>query len=269
MGVLKNAPLIYTLSAVRFPTIPSIDTFIPAIIEALRQKYPDFNSTDTIGVTINPEKDGASVQTQQSRQWYFNDVEGKWGFIIQPNLLLYHTIDYEHFREFGERMLEALNVVTEIAKLSHYQSLGIRYIDLIEPQSDMNLSDYLKPELLTFKLQKIHSEWSDSVMQHRYGTEFGHLLLKCHVLNRGGCLPNDLMSAASLLRLKHRTIESRYAILDTDHVHQEVVSTGLQLFALDPPEIIAKLDTMHHQATAAFEEAVTPQALIAWNKDNE
>lgn len=270
IGQLRNAPLVYTLAVVRFSDIQKIGSYIPDIQEKLRKDFPAFEEKEVQDITFEQNANGRqTVSTNKSHQWIFSDAERKWGFMISPNILLFHTIKYEHFDGFGKKMAKVLTAIFEIAHITHYHTLGIRYIDTIIPKEGETLQQYLNNQLLPvdLELNKNSTTPIESSSQSKYNTDAGTLFLRHHIFSSGAPIPNDLKATAELLALHQGNIDQRFAVLDTDHVFSERLGNNAKLFEFNVDSIINKFDDLHRSASETFKCAVTEHALTTWNED--
>lgn len=267
LGQLKTPPLIYTLAVVRFSDIQKIASYIPDIQEQLRRKYPDFQSTTIRGVTFEQSPNEApKITTDETHQWSFVDENREWGVLLQSNLLLLHTSKYEHFDAFGSKLSEVLSIVSTVVEITHYHTLGLRYIDVVSAKSGKKLSDYIESPLLPFRLTGVAVGSEQSRCEHRYTTEHGVLFLRCHVLGAGEPIPSDLKETAQYLSVPTAIKHEQFAIIDTDHVRQSVENGRVKLQPFDTGTIVGTLDAMHRSASDSFKSAVTDAAITEWSE---
>ncbi|MEH6625721.1 MAG: TIGR04255 family protein [Motiliproteus sp.] len=267
LGQLKTPPLLYTLVVIRFSEIQKMADYVPDIQEELRRTYPNFDPTPINGVTIEHNPNGESkVTTNQSMQWSFSDAERQWGVLLQSNLLLFHTTQYEHFDDFGERLKSVLNIIKSKADITHYHTLGLRYIDAIMPKSGRELSDYISDRLLPFQLTGISTSSGQSRSEHRYTNEQGVLCIRSHALDAGETIPADIKDTADQLTVQTPHSPGKFVILDTDHTHRLGESGKVQLQPFNINVIVNTLDLMHKNASAAFKSAITERALTEWSE---
>ncbi|MEH6652246.1 MAG: TIGR04255 family protein [Motiliproteus sp.] len=267
LRALKTPPLVYTLAVVRFSDVQKISDYVPDIQEALRRKYPEYTPTTIRGVTIEHDSNGESkVSTNESMQWSFVDAERQWGVLLQSNLILFHTSVYGHFDTFGQKLAEVLDIVSSKADITHYHTLGLRYIDAISAKSGKKLSDYVSEELLPLQLSGVESSSSQNRTENRYSNDLGTLFIRSHTLEAGDTIPADLKETAGYLEIKNPHCAERFVILDTDHVHQSNESGRVQLRAFNTDQIVSTINKMHCNASCAFKSAVTDEAIKEWSE---
>jgi uncharacterized protein (TIGR04255 family) len=266
LGLLKKPPLVYTLAVVRFSEIQKIADYIPDIQEKLRRKYPDFLPTAIRGITFElAPNEATKISTNQSFQWSFVDADREWGVLLQSNLLLFHTSRYKHFDAFGTKLSEVLEIVSAAAEITHYNTLGLRYIDVIAAKPGKDLTYYIEESLLPFKLKDMPVSAAQSRCEHQYTNQLGTLFLRCQVLDAGEPLPPDLKETAHYLSVPITPRNEQFAILDTDHTYRVIDNGRVKLLPFNTEDIVGTLNKMHRSASDAFKRAVKKDAIKEWS----
>lgn len=125
---LSRAPLALVLAQVRFSPTPDLvsgDT-AAAVRAALGDHYPDAREErQTVTLTL---PDG-SRDTRELRQWILRDVAGVWTVTVAEDFVALHTVKYDDFGGFRDRLDRLLWVVADGAAPAVTDRVGLRYVD--------------------------------------------------------------------------------------------------------------------------------------------
>jgi uncharacterized protein (TIGR04255 family) len=265
MANYPNAPLVYTIGVVRFPTIPEFERFTDKFLDQIREDYPFSEKVDVPVVTANFGPEGLSVKQQQTPVFIFSDAEKRWSFIFAKETFGLQTFDYKTHTDFLERFkygLEKLLAIPTIG-IKLMTSAGIRYVDLIVPRADEKLSDYVQSWALPEAPQNVFTSSPEDQGMYitNHPTEMGALRIQV-LRNPPGTLPPELRTeiAVSSGRIPEKPSRD-FALLDLDH--------GC---SFDPPvELTAeigcqKLLELRTVARKAFDMAGTEHAHQVWKE---
>lgn len=257
-GRLDNAPVVYVLCQVRFSPVEKMVDYVPAIQEALRPQYPNFQREQIGGISLVPNSQPAFVQNET--RWRFDTRENSTGFILSTNQLIVHTTSYVDSDDFRERIVNGFRTIHEIAKLGFIQRVGLRYIDLITAAADDTLEDYIHPSLIGFRppVPGLTPDVSQQFLRNR-STMGGTLLVRVSRAHHQTELPADLMPM--LLAAKRSPRPDQESIfLDWDHyVDQQNLDPDPQVLANTVRALKAPIATI-------FKEAITDHAVQRWRR---
>lgn len=251
---LSKAPVAYALVHVKFSPILSLANHVPAIQEKLRTEYPRYAvgqlAQFRIGVDGRPEM-GVAEQ-----QWDFNSKNNDSGIRLTTGSFIYHCTKYSTFEDFLKAAASALTIVNEAAGITLVERIGVRYIDLVVPENDKSVADYLIPSLTGFRdLNGGGNDFLVSVNQTNLKTSTGTLTVRCVVGNHMTVLPPDL--AGCNLITKQPPAEKQTALLDTDHFTDSALDFSVE-------QVANRINALHKPISEAFWSSITPFAKESW-----
>lgn len=141
---LERAPIVRTLSQVRFSPVPELvdDESERELARLLRDDYPVRGWAEGVSIPIPPAVD--KVRAEKFRT--FEDTEGLWKITVSPEFLALETQGYGRREDFLKRMRDALSAVSEVRRPPKVTRVGLRYTNRIEdPQG---ISRLVNPTLL-------------------------------------------------------------------------------------------------------------------------
>lgn len=258
-GRLDNAPVVYVLCQIRFSPVEKMADYVPAIQEALRSQYANFEREQIGGMSFAPNAQPVLVQNET--RWRFETRDSQTGFILSTNQLITHTTRYVDSDDFRGRVVSGFRTVHELAKLSFIQRIGLRYIDLITPSTDDVVEDYIDPSLIGFRpnIRGLTSDVSQQFLRAKsnIGGAPGTLLVKASRARHSSELPTDLLPISLQLKRKPSP-EVESIFLDWDHYIEQT--------NLDPdPDLLAStLRELKAPIAAIFKAAITEHAVKRW-----
>lgn len=254
----KNAPVMYTVAQIRFNQILTMESFVPAIQERLRNiGFPDFRKevVNVLDIPFGQAENGTpSVQTVN--RYAFGNLDRTSGFLLESNALSFQSTEYGNFEEFSESMSSVLKIVNENISISFIERVGIRYLDAVMPQDGENLSDYLVPEVLglTFKAShKLSHSYTETFSNHSEGGVISRVIIQDSKIT----LPSELSQTSYQLSPRFTSYNGLHAVIDTDGYFEKRIS-------FNPEQISKKLDDLHNNITTTFKSVATPHALKTW-----
>lgn len=254
-GKLSQAPVVYSLVQVRFSPILTLQTHIPAIQEKLRAEYPryalNYMQSIRIGIAGKPETG------EFEPQWDFATKGNDAGVRLQTGSFVYHCSKYTIFEDFLNNAINALNIVHDFARIDLVERVGVRYVDLVVPDEDEAVGDYLIPALGGFPKKDLEdSETIFSISQSNMRTKFGVLQIRCLINKDGINLPPDL--TACNLTLLHTPPKDRLtALMDTDHYSE-------LSFDFESASVKTRVHALHEPISKAFWSSITDHAWKRW-----
>lgn len=249
---LDRSPLVLVLVQARFSHRPELESRLPVFRKACESLgYPVFRPGRIRTVNFGAL---GPTDTVDAPRWDFLDKSQRWNIILAPEFLMLQTTEYPVFEEFLERW----RLVLEAAKcleIPVIERLGLRYVDLIQPEPDERVSKYLDPALAGYEPQagsgmarSIHS--ASTVLK----TALGTMLVR--VSPATSPFPPDL----DQLHLKGLSQPRAGAVfLDFDHASGEILD-------FDPGAIATATDGLHGAHESLFREVVTPHAMRVWGR---
>ncbi|MFT9289716.1 TIGR04255 family protein [Gluconobacter oxydans] len=142
---MKKAPLRYVLAIMRFTPVLTMDRYVEQFQERVRKNYPHFSDQKHQGVQLEVGPNGATTRQVNGTTWQFSSADRRFAIMLGKDFLVVHAgTGYNGHEDFLERMRYALAAFQDIDGLpDHFTSLGYRYVDMIVPQKEQSLSDYL------------------------------------------------------------------------------------------------------------------------------
>jgi uncharacterized protein (TIGR04255 family) len=231
--------------------------FIPHIHDLLRKEgFPEDVSATVQQVVITP---GNQPEIKELKQDEFRSKDNQWSLVIGEDMLVLITTAYDRFGGFAERLKRCLEVINNIAEI-HYgsiQRIGLRYVDVINPQEGETFRSYLQHSLHgpQSKVFSQNNQWLHLESVGR--TEIGTMVVRITQNDQGIVLPPDIIHKPMNHKMK---IDAGHVItlVDMDHFVEEVLDYDLE-------SIMNTVDSLHQAINAAwFNDLVTEQALTNW-----
>jgi uncharacterized protein (TIGR04255 family) len=251
-GRLKNAPVVYALCQVRFSPVLKIRDMVPDIQEGLRDIYEGFEEEQITGIQIGP-----TASMLNETRWRFEKPDRRAGYVLTNSSLVYHTTAYSDFDEFVIEVMRGVETVSNVAKIQRFVRAGIRYVDLIEGDSNHRADSFLHERLRGFVSELPYV--SDSICQYLSAgkTDIGNLVMRVTIGAHEVALPPDLLPIAlTSVRIPNKNSVSVF--LDTDHF----------VDAIDPPiprsEVSDMIKRLKVAISTAFKQAITQDAVDTW-----
>lgn len=258
---LRNAPLCFALSEVRFNTILGLEkNYLPGIQEELRKAgFADFEPSTELTFQIKPpvEADAKRVDAVSVNRYVFRDIGRTAGFSLSAGSIAFFTSAYDVFETFRATMMQGLQIVHSAIGLSFSERIGIRYINVVIPRSDEKLQDYLIPEILglTVKLGGvIDHAYSETKRRLETG---GGVVARAMVRNGRVGLPQGMDSVGLMVNERFTAFEGLHGMLDTDAFLEKRES-------FDLGAIEAHVRRLHDENENVFRTIATPHALKVW-----
>lgn len=256
---LKNPPVYFTVTQVRFNALLKLADYLPSIQEGFRRAgYPAFSTHGGVAIQFTTQ-DGQSVpQPVHHEQFMFANTLQTHCFVLNTDSLTFQSSQYGIFDLFSKAFLRGLALVHEIATLDFTDRVGLRYLDHVFPPSGDELRNYLVPQVHGLSAQL------GGTPIHSYSEAFNRVndvQLRARVVIQEGRLafPPDLLPQEMVLEKRFAEADGLHAILDTDGTIE-----GRQLFSLEA--VGNQLAAIHDVISAAFLATVTEHALSAWSE---
>jgi uncharacterized protein (TIGR04255 family) len=260
---LRNAPLVHVLAQVAFSPVLNWVEHVPALQERLIDiGFPRVQRGEVTEILFAP---GNAPQQKIQQRFDFIDREQRTAFVLSESSFVLHTTDYVTREPFLARLQLGLEAVQASMKVTLVERLGLRYIDLVQPDPGELFSAYVHQGLLGYPFREtpvLEASVGAFATQSVASTPTGTLAIRSGVLPPGQYLPPDL-DPGTLLR-PSRVDPSRPGLaVDFDHF---TVFSGQGSTPLDfhPPMIIAHLGQLHTALRHAFRAIATDSAISRW-----
>lgn len=273
-GVLSSAPLHLVLCGVRFRLRESLPAWIGDIQERLYSarftRLSRIRQTQSLGgfeLAIDlPDFD----HTNPGAAYLFSTEDGSVSIQIHKAGFTVFSRSYLHFTEFAADVSSAVDAILASAKHLEVESIGIRYLDFIQPKNGELLSQYISRGLLPFAPD--WSDWSGGVItgtsMNSYKVDEDQLVVKC-VGAGHPVVPSDLAMAyvtsfgvVDVSSGAIPTIEPQQGTLDID-----AVRVGSVLKAERAEQIENEVRRLHRLANDFFRRVCTDHAFSRWNEE--
>ena len=230
---------------------------IAAIHDRLRAiGYPIAGHNDAQSVTITPT--GPTIETV--RLWHFTDIAGMVSIVVARDFVSFQTRKYHRYDDELPRILKVIDVVHGVVNIDVLQRCGLRYIDVIHPDTSKgeDYGTYLTPEIVGLTGQSIGVAPTLSNTIFVGTTELGTLVVKFSTSKSPALLPPDLMGTPLTPQM---AIPDGHpiGILDFDHFVDKQES-------FDQSRTAQYLAELHDAIARAFAQCTTPEALKLWGK---
>lgn len=221
MAHLINAPVVYVIGVWRFPRLVDFAGVPAAIQRKLRKEYPHYENLDAPHFHVDVDADGTVNMKRESVVLHqYAAPDRKSAVFVHDSLVAFHTIAYRDHADFFDRFLGCVDAIKSVdeVEIEYVDQIGLRYVDLITPNGDDRLEDYLVEGVLPSDIKGVDGlQIQDGVSAARYRTASGRLRLQA--LRRPPMvLPPELQSPMTVaLKWDFPLPTGDFAVLDTDH----------------------------------------------------
>jgi len=263
LGRMPNAPLALVLAQIRYSRYLTMEKHLPALQDAVRHHYPAFRTSQIQSLELT----GGAVNVQAGTRWEFADFENRRCFFLQQDSLVFLATAYIDYEDFAERFAEILGHFEALVPDVLVDRVGLRYVDLIVPQSGEAPERYVASGLHGFPLgalaEKAKSLQAQYVSKYDFADQEGLLIARYSRGVSDPYLPADLQPLTLALpgivhRARARQGQSMIAMLDWDRVLPHRAP-------FDRAALIARFGEMHTDLGEAFKRATSEYGLKVWN----
>ena len=261
---LYNDPLSAVLCQVRFSRVRKMDELIAAIQDRLRRVgYPEDVSgvVQQISLLAAPGQP-AQPQVNAQKRDEFRSKDNRWSLTVADDMIALVTTAYDRFAGFRNRIEEALRIVDEVAELHHGQvrRIGLRYIDVIDPQPGETFRDYLQGSLHGPKTTVITGPEEVMHLESIGRTRIGHFILRITQNDQGLLVPPDLIFRP-MTHKQQVSPGKLITLVDSDHFVEGS-------WDYDLLSILETADALHAGINSAwFTDFITAHALSVWRAE--
>ncbi|TAF74935.1 MAG: TIGR04255 family protein [Alphaproteobacteria bacterium] len=260
VGKLKNPPLVYTAGFV-FINLQNIHEYIRKIQDKLRDEYP---GSSTLEVVISEVDHTGRTADREIKHYVFNDPDLNWGLVLTENRLILQTIQYEHFKDFGERFQKAINIFHEVTRLKYHSGIAFRQVDRIPLPKESEPSDIITDKFLPPKFPQIEATvHAFSRQEHMVSIEKDtSLIIRTYSFaeKQGAHIPNDLVPLRLALNpdlMNKPPHDSPLIMADFEVIR----NMGGKSEPFNSIAVIEEMNEFHQFASLAFRAVITPEEL--------
>lgn len=252
---LKQSPLAFVLTQIRFPKFLHMDKHVADIQESFRGKgLSRFSTQQTQQLVFGPEP----MQSSYTR-WVFSDRAREQAVVLANDFFVFEVSRYDSFDDYMDRMLDLFSVVRDAAELPFSEQIGIRYIDLLRGSERLSPREMVCESLRGLNAQSLGMEDSHYQFVIQGKTPHGNLTIRSFENSGKQFMPPDLQTEHLHFQDTPREDEV-YRVIDFDHIFRgelDFTNEGLA----------EKLWGLHDHTDIAFRQIVTPEAIEHWKRD--
>lgn len=258
---LHQDPLSLVLCQIKFSKVRKMPELIPQIHDLLRKEgFPEDVSSTVQQVIITP---GSAPQIIERKQDEFRSKDNKWSLVISEDMLVLVTTAYDRFEGFADRLKRSLEIVDQIAGINQglINRIGLRYVDVINPQPGETFRNYLQPSLHgpTSSVFTGPDNWLHLESVGR--TELGTMIVRITQNDQGVVLPPDIIHKPMDYKM-HIETGNVITLVDSDHFVEG-------LWDYDLESIMDTTEKLHKAInTIWFNDLITQEALNTWGAEN-
>lgn len=266
-GVLNNAPVTYVLCKIDCGDLLSFESFLKQSQELFRKNgFPIFHDQIVKDVRIQTEH-GIKIEENEKHTYHFISGDYQDGIVVSGGSLFVQTRNYKDFSRFAELIKKAHEIYSSVTEMNLVRAIGLRYVDLIEPQNGNPLNFYLRDSVLspTFG-EDTGIVPVEARMQHTYRTPMNSVLFLRVFAGKGHkVVPDDLIPMVEPLyttagkQQELSKCSNLSALVDTDHFIQ--FQPMKQASSIN---VVDLLNQMHSYTSHLFCNTVTECALEEW-----
>lgn len=262
VGQLTKPPLVYTAGFV-FINLKNVEEYVGKIQDALKDSYPGSSEVEMTVSEITPI---GERKQRTIKHFAINDPDLNWGIVITDSRFIFHTVDYKHFKDFGEKFTYVFSKFIEITGLKYHSGLAYRQIDNFTLEAKENaLNDCVDGRFLSINLPELIETCTPNFLrqEHRYSLENNSsLVLRTFTFekNKGPSIPEDLMPLCISLdpKILERNIKSPPFMLADFEVNR-ILDGKSEKILVD--NVVAELDEFHKYSSVMFREVIKKEAL--------
>ncbi len=284
--VLAKAPLVQALIDLRFSEIPSLASMQTPLLTQIHEAMMKHSFSEKleakghrISFKFDQHTQTASKEVVDFNRYLFR-MSGETSILeISKEAIIYKSTAYQQFELFYETfkalLIELCSVIPSLEK-SLLKKVGLRYVDVLVPESDDKLDDYVNNDVLargltapasSHKIRHLHGVTTKllQVMDNQVlRISFEELPIESNKVTK--ILPDDLIEPEPKCGLLiygqdswSNTNSPTYGILDIDHTY---TFTGSPLFNLH--EVETAIKGLYDSSKDVFWSILSQKAINAW-----
>lgn len=260
----RNAPVFYVLAHIQFNAIPAMAKFADEIADRLRKiGYPDPQDEKQTVLSFGVAPDGSpsphQVEQKEVPRWRISNTEKTSGFLLLQDALIFHTTAYLDRDSFFAELRKGLEVVHEVIELSFVDRIGLRYLNIVKPETEETLAQYLEPAargLGQYFVTGLQHSMVEAIAQLDYGT----LVSRAFTAHSDGDhppMPPELMPLSLKVKDRFSPCKGWVAVFDNDCFMQQRVPFSIS-------DIEASLRKLRDGIGLTFDASITVYAKEKW-----
>jgi uncharacterized protein (TIGR04255 family) len=262
LGKWSKAPLAYVVADIVVPKMADDEKLYRLTNAALIHTFPIFAKNEVQSITMDPGMGTSSISTELMLD--YRNVENTVGIRVTNAGVQLHVVEYVNFPAFVVALSDALNILRDVFQPRHLMRLGLRYVDLIVPESGLNTYDYLAPSVCPVHTVPGVGQAQDFNvgLLVRQGELVSRQRIIAHMTLGLSLPPNFLPMPIKLSAMQQAAVEAQragrgIAIVDTDVSFESPQPYNHEA-------LLPHFDRMHDLLTATFLASVTPNAIARW-----
>ena len=156
-----SSPLIEVICQLRFPTILSIGSTVPAQFqEAVREEFPQYVAKEEqqpIKITTPNAPQPQIERPAPITNYNFISADGRWKINLTQNFVALSTLQYTTWEEFAQKLDKVLALFIQIYHPAYFERIGLRYVNAFS-RNRLGLQDSLWDDLINAPFIGVLSE---------------------------------------------------------------------------------------------------------------
>jgi|GEM_PF-891527 len=263
---LSQPPVFLVLCQVRHSPVLKLDSLLPEFQDRMRKKgFPGYRANKQVGFEITgdlgKQEDMKITQQEVTTHLLTNSDESE-VFVVASDSFAFQTTVYGDFERFSELFVMGLSEYQDVVSPALVTRMGVRFLDLVVPPTDVPMSNYVRCEYLGLH-HILDERWTGQYQFVESSLNRGDQSLKSRVFLRNSTvqLPPDLAGSVRALPPHLAEVNAVHAVLDTDASYTP--PTGISM-SFELNVITERMTSLKMDASEVFKAIVTPEALKAW-----
>lgn len=275
-GVLREAPLYFVLSGIRFKLRESLPAWIGPIQESLHGAgFPHMNrvrQTSAVGgleLAIDPDDFDPA---HPGAAFLFSSEDRSTSIQIHKAGMTVFSRSYLRFEQFVASVSSAVDAILSSAKYLEIETIGIRYLDFIRPKDGERLAQYIDAGLLPF--QPVWSGWNGSVTSGvsitNYIVDGDRLTVRFAGAGHPVVPPDLAMAYLSNLSLAEDSAMDPISMIGGEEgtLDIDAFRDGFLLHAGEVKQVEDEVRRLHVLANSFFRKVCSDHAFSSWSKES-
>lgn len=251
---LSRPPLVFVLTQVRFPKLPSMERYVADFHEWMRQNgFPRFDEQDIREVTVADE---TSVVTR--KRWTFSSRDREATVVLTDEFLIYETSSYDDFEGFLKRVCCVFEEFVEQTKIDFATRVGLRFVNVIRSVDDKEVDSFISAGLRGAQIALPDYNRALSHFITKFVTPSGNLVLRSLDGKGANFMPPDLRDSKTKIATDISPNEL-WRTLDIDHYTEDECDFQIDM-------IRERLATLHESVELLFLASASEDGLAVWAK---
>lgn len=259
-GILPESPLILAVASVRFTPWPMLSKKIEEIAEELRIVLPLFQP-----LVLQQERSQGNTQFDAIPIWMLMTADRSAAVQLSHGQILVISSRYTDFAEFSNLISKVVSAFFNRMKFVDCTSMGVRYVDHIQPLSAESLGQYVHSGLLAPEFEGFARQGGNNLSFYRDGE--AELRVRCVSQSGFMVIPEDLIPLMAMInkpgqQLQIPTLNLNECVLDMD----ALIEYETPLRINDQETILEKLTELHCISNRFFRHphVFTDHAFNVW-----